>query len=76
MDLALNNMKKLICYKTKPTNQTAQNVTIIRQEKNYFSDQIVSVKMYRSESVKKKKEKKKRGEVRGRSIEEQKNQIK
>ena len=37
MDLALNNLQKLICHKTQTTNQHKNGITIILMLHNFFS---------------------------------------
>ena len=39
MDLALNNLQRLICYKTKQTNQTKPNQS---NQKNFCQNQMVN----------------------------------
>ena len=42
MDLALNNLQRLICHKTQPTNQPTSSITIpcIREGK-YFASLLI-----------------------------------
>ena len=43
MDLALNNLQKLICYKTQPTNQPNRTSGLMQNKLGLIYDNVISV---------------------------------